>query len=38
MVPAHARAVADLFGALSAAEQEELRRLCRKLGTSARPA
>ncbi len=30
--PAHARTVARQFGALTAPEQDELRRLCRKLG------
>ena len=30
--PRHAAAVADAFSGLSAAEQEELGRLCRKLG------
>lgn len=34
--PGHARAVAKLFGGLTGREQEELRRLCRKLGVSAR--
>ncbi len=34
--PAHARAVAEAFGGLAASEQEELRRLCRKLGTTVR--
>lgn len=32
--PAHAREVAERFAALTTAEQEELRRLCRKLGTA----
>ncbi len=32
--PKHARSVAAQFGALTVQEQEELRRLCRKLGTS----
>jgi MarR family transcriptional regulator, 2-MHQ and catechol-resistance regulon repressor len=32
--PAHAARVARLFGALTGAEQEDLRRLCRKLGTA----
>ena len=31
--PGHVRTVTRLFGVLTAAEQEELRRLCRKLGT-----
>jgi MarR family 2-MHQ and catechol resistance regulon transcriptional repressor len=31
--PAHAQTVARLFGVLTAEEQEQLRRLCRKLGT-----
>ena len=31
--PAHAQTVARLFRVLSADEQEQLRRLCRKLGT-----
>lgn len=33
--PAHAARAARLFGALTADEQEQLRRLCRKLGTGA---
>jgi MarR family 2-MHQ and catechol resistance regulon transcriptional repressor len=32
--PAHARTVARLFGVLTAEEQDQLRRLCRKLGTA----
>jgi MarR family 2-MHQ and catechol resistance regulon transcriptional repressor len=32
--PAHAKTVARQFGALTAPEQDELRRLCRKLGRS----
>jgi MarR family 2-MHQ and catechol resistance regulon transcriptional repressor len=32
--PEHAKAVARQFGALTAPEQDELRRLCRKLGKS----
>lgn len=32
--PTHARRIAELFGALSAAEQETLGRLCKKLGRS----
>jgi MarR family 2-MHQ and catechol resistance regulon transcriptional repressor len=35
LFPEHARKVARLFRVLSDREQEELRRLCRKLGTSA---
>jgi MarR family 2-MHQ and catechol resistance regulon transcriptional repressor len=35
--PAHARTTARQFRALTPAEQEELRRLCRKLGTSLAP-
>lgn len=31
--PAHAQTVGRLFGVLTADEQEQLRRLCRKLGT-----
>ena len=34
MFPRHAAKVADAMGALSGPEQEELRRLCRKLGRS----
>lgn len=33
--PAHARRVADLMGALGAEEQEQLGRLCKKLGLAA---
>jgi MarR family 2-MHQ and catechol resistance regulon transcriptional repressor len=33
--PGHAKAIARLFGALGRDEQDELRRLCRKLGTAA---
>ncbi len=33
--PGHAKAVAKLFGGLTDQEQEELRRLCRKLGVAA---
>jgi MarR family 2-MHQ and catechol resistance regulon transcriptional repressor len=33
LFPAHVDRVARLFGVLSAGEQDELRRLCRKLGT-----
>jgi MarR family transcriptional regulator, 2-MHQ and catechol-resistance regulon repressor len=33
--PAHAEGVARVFSALTAGEQDELRRLCRKLGTAA---
>jgi MarR family 2-MHQ and catechol resistance regulon transcriptional repressor len=36
LFPEHARTVTRLFGALDADEQEELRRLCRKLGTAVR--
>ncbi|MDD5302926.1 MAG: MarR family winged helix-turn-helix transcriptional regulator [Elusimicrobia bacterium] len=32
MFPAHAAGIARAFGVLTAEEQEELRRLCRKLG------
>lgn len=32
--PEHAAMIAELFDALTAAEQEQLRRLCRKLGLS----
>jgi MarR family 2-MHQ and catechol resistance regulon transcriptional repressor len=32
--PMHARRVTELFGALTAAEQETLGRLCKKLGVS----
>lgn len=35
LFPAHAERVARVFGVLTADEQEELRRLCRKLGTAA---
>ena len=35
LFPAHVARVARLFGVLSATEQDELRRLCRKLGTAA---
>lgn len=34
--PGHARLVARTMGALTASEQEDLRRLCRKLGLAAR--
>lgn len=34
--PSHAAAIAEAFSPLSAAEQRELARLCRKLGHSAR--
>jgi len=34
--PAHAGRIADAMGALNAAEQDELGRLCRKLGRAAR--
>lgn len=34
--PKHARLVAKTFAALTPAEQDELRRLCRKLGRAAR--
>ncbi|MBE3602035.1 MarR family transcriptional regulator [bacterium] len=34
--PAHAGRIADAMGALDAAEQDELGRLCRKLGRAAR--
>ena len=34
LFPGHARTVTRLFRILSAKEQEELRRLCRKLGTA----
>jgi|SRR6266446_3030433 MarR family transcriptional regulator, 2-MHQ and catechol-resistance regulon repressor len=33
--PAHAEAVTRLFGVLTEAEQEQLRRVCRKLGRAA---
>ena len=33
--PAHAERVTRRFGVLSEQEQEQLRRLCRKLGTAA---
>jgi MarR family 2-MHQ and catechol resistance regulon transcriptional repressor len=33
--PGHAKTVARLFSALGGDEQDELRRLCRKLGTAA---
>jgi MarR family transcriptional regulator, 2-MHQ and catechol-resistance regulon repressor len=36
LFPEHVRTVTTLFGALTDAEQDELRRLCRKLGTSIR--
>ena len=36
--PAHAATVGRLFGVLTTKEQEELRRLCRKLGTGVGPA
>ena len=36
--PEHARAIADQFGALTAPEQDELRRLCRKLGKAVKEA
>jgi MarR family 2-MHQ and catechol resistance regulon transcriptional repressor len=36
LFPGHARTVTRLFRALDAAEQEQLRRLCRKLGTAVR--
>lgn len=32
--PGHAARIASVMGALTESEQEELRRLCRKLGTS----
>ena len=32
--PSHARRITDAMGALGAGEQEELARLCRKLGTA----
>ena len=32
--PAHAKRITDAMGALGAGEQEELARLCRKLGTA----
>ena len=35
LFPAHAERVARVFSALTAEEQEHLRRLCRKLGTAA---
>ncbi|MFI5362336.1 MAG: MarR family winged helix-turn-helix transcriptional regulator [Elusimicrobiota bacterium] len=35
LFPRHARLVAGTMGALAPAEQEELRRLCRKLGRAA---
>lgn len=38
MFPRHARLIARTMGALSAAEQDELRRLCRKLGLAAKEA
>jgi MarR family transcriptional regulator, 2-MHQ and catechol-resistance regulon repressor len=34
--PDHARSIAELFAALTPAEQEELARLCRKLGLATR--
>lgn len=36
--PHHARAIAELFAALNPAEQQELARLCRKLGLATRHA
>ena len=36
LFPRHAAAVVDRFGVLTAAEQEELGRLCRKLGLEAK--
>ncbi len=36
--PGHARRVADLLGALGAEEQEQLGRLCKKLGLAAQAA
>jgi MarR family 2-MHQ and catechol resistance regulon transcriptional repressor len=36
--PAHARRIADLMGALGAEEQEQLGRLCKKLGLAAQAA
>ena len=33
LFPCHATAIAHAFGALTAAEQAELGRLCKKLGT-----
>ncbi|HEU5058053.1 MAG TPA: MarR family transcriptional regulator [Kofleriaceae bacterium] len=36
--PGHARRVADLMGALTADEQEQLGRLCKKLGLAAQAA
>lgn len=36
LFPKHARAVVQLFGSLTRGEQGELRRLCAKLGKSAR--
>ena len=33
--PAHASRIADLMGALTADEQEQLARLCKKLGLAA---
>ena len=35
--PEHARTVARQFGALTSPEQDELRRLCRKLGKAVEP-
>lgn len=35
LFPAHVGRVARVFGALDSAEQDDLRRLCRKLGTAA---
>ena len=35
LFPTHADGIAELMGALTASEQEELGRLCRKLGLSA---
>jgi MarR family 2-MHQ and catechol resistance regulon transcriptional repressor len=34
VLPGHVQAIGRVMGALTAAEQEELRRLCRTLGTS----
>jgi MarR family 2-MHQ and catechol resistance regulon transcriptional repressor len=36
--PDHARSIADLFAALTPAEQQQLARLCRKLGLATRQA
>ncbi len=38
MFPRHARLVTATMGALTGAEQDELRRLCRKLGLAAKEA